>query len=62
VDLSVATDLQPVRDRILAEACGEQLRSTRHTLLPVEDEFDVTLTAHVAVNVTLNVLRLYARV
>jgi hypothetical protein len=58
----VAAGLEAVRERVLAEAPGQQLRALRDALLPIEDEFDVTLTAHMAVNVTRNLLRIYARV
>ena len=50
-----------MRDRVLAQAGGEQLRTLRHPVLTFKDEFDATLTAHMAVNVALNLSRLYAR-
>ena len=61
MDQAVAPALQSVRDRVLSEAGGEQLRTFRHAFLFLKDEFDATLTAHMAVNVALNLLRLYAR-
>jgi hypothetical protein len=49
-----------VIDGVLAEAGGEQLRPRRHSILAFE-ELRVTLPAHIAGSVTLNLLRLYAR-
>ena len=49
-----------VIDGVLAQAGGEQLRPRRHSILAFE-ELRVTLPAHIAGSVTLNLLRLYAR-
>ena len=51
---AVSARFHSMRDCVFAEVGGEELRSRRHTPLPVEEEFDVTLTAHLAVNVTFN--------
>jgi hypothetical protein len=50
VNAPVATGLQSVRNRVLAEAASQELRALRDALLPVEDEF----------NVTFNPWRIYA--
>jgi hypothetical protein len=51
-----------VIDCVLAEAGREQLRSLCNAVLAFKEKLNVTLPAHMAGSVTLNLLRIYARV